>query len=414
MFVPSEAEETLTLTIAFADGRTEDVTTTTPQEYLAGEGYRIVVSFKKIEISTTVVKLDGLFNLWTDHGEEDDIDEDKQTETVTFQTPTNVEDQLSNAYLVAPGGTVRFKVSRAYTLDEQNEGKFTNTLRAYNTEFTGAFDIATVWADTENLIETPTVTGSGKNAVVAVKAKSGVSGNAVVAIKKTGTSEIVWSYHIWVTGYNPEDPDYQYTNSNNGVVFMDRNLGAKEAGLGSGLGTGLFYQWGRKDPFPATGSVTTAATSLSNGTIANTIKNPATFITSSADPYDWYYGGTRNNELWGNNDLKTIYDPCPAGWRVPVNPSSSADTSPWVGFTKDNGGTFSSGYNWGTNAVYPAAGYRTRDTGAISSGIGTRGLYWSAALSGIDALYLNLTNITVDLVNTSSRAAGFTVRYVQE
>jgi hypothetical protein len=32
--------------------------------------------------------------------------------------------------------------------------------------------------------------------------------------------------------------------------------------------------------------------------------------------------------------------------------------NPWAGFTKDNGGVFSKGYNWGDNAIYPGTGYR--------------------------------------------------------
>jgi hypothetical protein len=86
----------------------------------------------------------------------------------------------------------------------------------------------------------------------------------VVAIKKDGTDEIVWSYHIWVTGYDPKASDATYPNpynrNNNGkrFVFMDRNLGAKEEGQtyldnDANNNAGLYYQWGRKDPFPSTG-----------------------------------------------------------------------------------------------------------------------------------------------------------------
>jgi hypothetical protein len=339
---------------------------------------------------------------------------------VTPQTPTNVEDQLSNTYLVAPGGTVRFEVSRAFN---HTDGGFTKNLRVDGTEYIADFDIALVWADAENLIETPTVLGSGKNAIVTVKAKADKKGNAVVALKKKDTEDIVWSYHIWVTDYNPDGgAETQYLNTENGFIFMDRNLGASAAGTGVDVNKGLFYQWGRKDPFPATlaagatqpgsGMFTTAVMSSSNGTIPNTIKNPNVFITSNND---WYYGNERNNELWGHIGLKTIYDPCPSGWRVPKNSGSSADTSPWKGFNNSNGGTFSAGYTWSEKAVYPAAGYRS-ELGVLT-GQNLSGRNWCASPSTSttdNALRLSFSNGNVNIAEGFPRAYGFSVRCVKE
>jgi hypothetical protein len=209
---------------------------------------------------------------------------------------------------------------------------------------------------------------------------------------------------------------------------MDRNLGATKAGTGSGLGTGLFYQWGRKDPFPATlapgatqpgsGSFTAVATTSALGTVTNTIQNPGVFYYSSSSPYDWHYA-SRDNTLWGhdaNGGIKTIYDPCPSGWRVPVNYNMSDATSPWYGFTLSNGGTFSEGYNWGTNAVYPAAGYRDNSSGSLSL-VGTTGYFWSASpysstSSNASLLYFYSGAVYVD--NHYNRARGFSVRCSQE
>jgi uncharacterized protein (TIGR02145 family) len=262
------------------------------------------------------------------------------------------------------------------------------------------------------------------------------SGNAVVKICKNGETTPVWSYHIWVTDYDPAKNTYTNTKNTNNksnlvdghFVFMDRNLGATKASLGSGLGTGLFYQWGRKDPFPATlapsatqpgsGSFTAVATTSALGTVTNTIKNPGVFYYGvSGTDYDWHYA-KRDNTLWGhdaNGGIKTIYDPCPSGWRVPINYNMSAATSPWNGFTTSNG-TWNDGYDWGTNAVYPAAGHRYLSSGKLGN-VGTDGVYWSASpysstSNNVSRLYFYSGYVYVYYTNT--RAYGFSVRCSQE
>ena len=70
------------------------------------------------------------------------------------------------------------------------------------------------------------------------------AGNAVIAVcAADGT--ILWSWHIWVT-----DDEITTKTDKNGLVWMDRNLGALSAKPSDAVNTrGLFYQWGRKDPF---------------------------------------------------------------------------------------------------------------------------------------------------------------------
>jgi hypothetical protein len=349
---------------------------------------------------------------------------------------TKVADGMTNCYIVAPDAELTFPVSRAYIHDGTD---FTDNLRVDDTTpYTGTFDAAIVWADAAVINGTPTVSGNGNTAEVTVKTNASVSGNAVVKICKSGETTPVWSYHIWVTDYDPNAAGATYTNTmntnnmsktNGRFVFMDRNLGATKASLGSGIGTGLFYQWGRKDPFPATldpgatqpgsGSFTAVATTSTLGTIANTIKNPGVFYTAgSSSEYDWHYA-SRDNTLWGhdaNGGTKTIYDPCPSGWRVPVNYNMSNASSPWNGFLTNNGGTFANGYNWGTNAVYPVAGFRLDSNGSLFF-VGTTGYYWSASpftnpSNYASFLYLNSSYVNVD--NGSYRVRGISVRCVQE
>ena len=144
-------------------------------------------------------------------------------------------------------------------------------------------------------------------------------GNALIAAKDEA-GKILWSWHIWMTD-QPEDQVYK----NNAGTMMDRNLGATSALPGDIYAIGLLYQWGRKDPFlglsSTTGSETAKSTidpwpssvDVSYGTIEYAIANPTTFIKGKVPNSDWL--GERNDNLW--NKVKTIYDPCPPGYKVP-------------------------------------------------------------------------------------------------
>ncbi len=258
------------------------------------------------------------------------------------------------------------------------------------------------------------------------------NGNAVIAILGS-TGEILWSWHIWsCAGYDPaatqqvynyvtEVIEYQLDNSGkpvvdsngnpvpvydangnpkvkervrvDGPVFMDRNLGATSVTKGDVHSLGLLYQWGRKDPFVGPQSITsseqavisgTAQTSVvSNanvGTIDYSVKNPTTYISGDETKnYDWL--NAVDHTLWGEGGSKTIYDPCPAGWRVPNGGENGdfarafmpkqGEESKKVGVSvehtydtvnrgMDLTGEFGSATIW-----YPFAAYRTRTGGTI-------------------------------------------------
>lgn len=158
---------------------------------------------------------------------------------------------------------------------------------------------------------------------------SGKKGNALIGAYDS-EENIVWSWHIWVTD-TPAAHEYINYSSVHFGTYMDRNLGALTATPGEAGIAGLLYQWGRKDPFLTSGDIasatpnTVASSVLSEdmqwmvipssqvvGTVAFATKNPTTFITGVSPNYSWLH--TPDISLWGND--KTIYDPCPAGWKV--------------------------------------------------------------------------------------------------
>jgi uncharacterized protein (TIGR02145 family) len=358
--------------------------------------------------------------------------------------PTYTEDGMTNSYMVAQNGEVSFEVSRAY---EYNGSAFTDKLRVANTaNYTGGFDAKVLWQDPGDLIESPTsnasaISGSGNTAIVTVKAKNNKSGNAVIGIYKTGTSTLVWSYHIWVTDYMDGGTGKTVSMVNN-HVFMDRNLGATAADLTTAA-YGLLYQWGRKDPFP--GSVSGSAgwnaagsfsfsssnkvsdqTATGNAVdIIESIQNPTKFYRDVSSG-DWL--PARDNNLWqASGGEKTIYDPCPIGWRVPVYKSNTASVanSPWMEYNDPEYINYATDRDWnstdkgwkftrgGVDTYYPAAGYRGYNSGFAYSG-GVEGIYWSASVNSFNAAVLDFLSTYVLAYSFAYRAYGFSVRCVRE
>lgn len=205
-----------------------------------------------------------------------------------------------------------------------------------------------------------------------------VQGNAVIAVKDNN-DKIAWSWHIWVTLHKPNDSfnfgDYSFFNSLLGyreaelVTFPAREVYVKLVQAGSGreeyvhisqehlyqfvmAGNAPYYQHGRKDPFPGasleiTRDNTTGIYSMkvlqdrlanfksekvtSSHTLGYVIQHPDMYIGQIwRNNVNWYWYHEKNydtsdkNEtghknLWDNKNTKTVYDPCPAGYKIPSN-----------------------------------------------------------------------------------------------
>ncbi|MFR9589154.1 MAG: hypothetical protein SNF86_07080, partial [Rikenellaceae bacterium] len=96
---------------------------------------------------------------------------------------------------------------------------------------------------------------------------------------------------------------------------------------------------------------------------------------------NWCSEAQATTYLW--NDIqaalasgkKSIFDPSPAGWKLPTITENSSAGTPWYGLTAN---LTSSVATFFTNAKYPANGYRVYSTGAMNA-VGTTGSYWSAS-----------------------------------
>lgn len=331
----------------------------------------------------------------------------------------------ANCLQTPAGSTLSADITPHYTYRSMSYAyNSTSTLPAtYNAQ-----SAAVLWENPSGLITSATVSGTTLDCTAAA-----LSGNAVVALydapQSSSTKQIIWSFHIWAGSGQQATNDIQYTlfGGGTGNIFMDRNLGA--TALTGSDATGLLYQWGRKDAFTATAPATSVISSTTNGTIAYSIQNPATFIEgSSATAYDWYYGnGTtgRDTVLWGRTDtgcVKSVFDPCPEGYKTPPENAWTICTSTgeMSSTTADMNisGTYASGWNFytggwktGTTTFYPVAGYIY---GSDASYIAGASGYWSYEPSGSYVHYFYVNQIAVEPdAYFIWHSSGFNVRCVR-
>ena len=286
--------------------------------------------------------------------------------------------------------------------------------------------------------------------------------NAVIAAYNAA-GEVIWSWHLWIVDESPLLATDTYSN---GKTFMRKNLGAFTNSNGDQSeqkildSYGMYYQWGRKDPFPrplyfdATGAYDEdrynelstyikevfTERSATNGTIDYVTKYPMHFITNAAcieedgdGIGDWLVSA--DNTLW-NDNAKSVYDPCPYGWRVPTAEDLSVlqladneDNTPLETARKQYGWHLSDGVN---TYFWSACGRRRYNDGLVENMNSKEGVYpsqpqpwegyyWTSSTSTDGkavALYFDLT--TTRTINkffpshSARRANGFQVRCVKE
>lgn len=250
------------------------------------------------------------------------------------------------------------------------------------------------------------------------------AGNAVIALVDKD-NEILWSWHIWFTSYNPDATasavNRYYTSSNylsNPTTVMKYHLGSIDySGVLSDLNNcyknGLLYQYGRKDAYLA-GTGSTGAdnpvagtqyyynvaagvadfiyTNGTEGTVALGYQNPMTLYFGATAPYYQHMWAGRLNmgDFWGvmyHKDYKTCFDPCPPGWKVAnLNVMHAVFSTGNLTFNNQSSGSVNvaSPFNFyytakgsGPTTFYPPMGYRKGGSGLLTNvGIETR--FWGS------------------------------------
>ena len=263
-------------------------------------------------------------------------------------------------------------------------------------------------------------------------------GNAMIAVFD-GAGTVLWSWHIWGVGDTmpgDEEVSSQATISEKSTLkvkytVMDRTLGA----LSKTSYFTTLYQWGRKDPIPNStvyyvdGQAAEIEMtypvhkpgSAADATILTSVQHPECIIDDYKEglPVDWLASDKTNNYnlLWGDDNTtyvfnkskpaagkgwtngKTIYDPCPSGYRVSSKfawtgfcGSSSGETKniDYIYFVKyANGYYFKKNSSDGVGIYFPMTGSRGCKTGSLWVGSGASAYsslnhdasYWASAPS---------------------------------
>ena len=334
-----------------------------------------------------------------------------------------------------------------------------------------ATQAAIVWTDQSGIIEASSlgIEGSGTNAFVHFRVPQDKikNGNAVIAVKNA-SGTVMWSWHLWfdhsdvlntVACTNYQGYTYNFTKQTLGFAYRKwevstynkprvarvkveqtiANGGTKqvayinitqEPGSVKEISS-TYYQFGRKDAFPGTDTTPDGSFNKNGGnnmSIQNGIQHPETFYTwgsSWYNGYNQYNLWSMNNTTTGYNDnsvVKTIYDPCPAGFHMPAS-------NAFTGFTKNgqnNGpmnvrGAWDYGWNFNNKifspdatVYFPALGYRDLNDGSLGN-VGSHGDYWAAVPDDAHyGCYLFFYSGIVAPQFYGYRSNGFSVRPVSE
>ena len=295
-----------------------------------------------------------------------------------------------------------------------------------------ATQAAIVWTDQSGIVDGLSVTNNGANSYVNfhVPQDQIKNGNAVIAVKNA-SGTVMWSWHLWfdhsgvlntVACTNYQGYTYNFTKQTLGFAYRKwevstynkprvarvkveqtiANGGTKqvayiditqEPGSVKEISS-TYYQFGRKDAFPGTDTTPDGSFTPNGGdhmSIPNGIRHPETFYTygsSWENGYNQYNLWSMDNATTGFNDdavVKTIYDPCPAGFHMPASNAFTGFTTNGQGNGPINvNGDWDYGYNFNNKifspdatVYFPASGYRGSSNGSLSSA-GSHGYYWSA------------------------------------
>ena len=328
-----------------------------------------------------------------------------------------------------------------------------------------------VWTDQSGIVDGLSVTNAGANSYVNfhVPQDKIKNGNAVIAVKNA-SGTVMWSWHLWfdhsdvlntIACTNYQGQVYNFTKQTLGFAYRKweastydkpRVVRVKVEQTIANGGTKQFayiditqnpgsvkeisstlYQFGRKDAMPVVQTVSDGSFTANGGdqmSVTNGIQHPETFYTYGStwdNGYNQYNLWSMNNTTTGYNDnsvVKTIYDPCPAGFHMPASNAFTGFTTTGQTASTQSQFNVSGAWDWGWNfnnkitspdaAVYfPALGFRYRD-GSLYN-VGGYGYYWSAVPYGTSVgCYLYFFSGLVGAQSNNNRSNGCSVRPVSE
>ena len=286
----------------------------------------------------------------------------------------------ANCYVIAEAGSYKFKA--VYGNESTN----------YIPDVVSAEILWETWNDASEVTPNSVLaTASYAEDFIIIRTPEVLKAGNAMVVAKDANDKILWSWHIWI-------PETAIVTANfsgiMGVDMMDRNLGALVATADTDAQVdptsyGMVYQWGRKDPFTAAAEFNGEAPATYAGVPETLAEGQITLEESIADPRllghinngDWCL--VPNNEYWADAE-KTIYDPCPPGYRVPkkitANPFWSSNLTTQAGWAiNSTAGWLKLGSP--DASVFPIAGYRDDYGVDALAKVGVRTLYWTSQAS---------------------------------
>ena len=337
-------------------------------------------------------------------------------------------------HLPKPGGGYYPEDLILHTFVDHNDDPITSPYINIQNAADQATKAKVIWEDCQNIVTTPKVTGSGADSYLTftIKKENLQNGNAVVAVTNA-TGKVMWSWHLWFTpksslkkiAVTSDGAEYKFMTDNLGWKYTKWTGGLKRevvvkieqqaetgekktatitlkqaAGNNVREGYGNLYQWGRKDPLPGINTTGFAfdnnyveipkdkgeepanVIKMKTRTIGRSIQNPGIMLPKvGGGKLGWQYQqiinmwSANNNKLDGSvrNDVKTIYDPSPVGFKVP-------DAHAFMGFST-TGAVWSNGYTFKVDndkeIYFQAGGARYGTSGALTAN-GIVGFYWQS------------------------------------
>lgn len=323
-----------------------------------------------------------------------------------------------------------------------------------------------VWQDEKNLVTNVDLSTDKHFLTFEVPPANIKQGNAVVAVKD-GSGIIMWSWHIWVTDYKLGTELKTITDPANltrNYSFLPYNLGWCDANTTTysersvkirftqtctkksciititqkshsvSIGANNpYYQWGRKDPMLSSDGTNknkiwydtyglarrdtiNASWAVDSTVISNGIKNPKTFCTNIAMDNKYInLWNIDNNSV--SEDLKTsvksVYDPCPTGYKIPVANAFRTFTAVNSAWKKYPSNIWGRDFTCNIGSLlFPASGYRNYYDSKIYD---KRGNYWSASSNNSKyGCYFTFDKDKVHLKHNANRTCGNAVRPVKD
>ncbi|MFR9524157.1 MAG: fimbrillin family protein [Rikenellaceae bacterium] len=289
----------------------------------------------------------------------------------------------------------------------------------------------------------PNFTTSGARSAMKVTLPWNIDeGNFLVVVTLNGN--VLWSWHFWVTDYDPDliaaqnsaiEGVYVYTYDDaQGAVhrydnqdlwatlyrdrfIMDRNLGARDCDYAPNRDGVLHYQFGRKDPFPADSSLSPTLVD-DCVTFAEAVQNPTTFYIRTAKPFSWNQESLTmgSSYLWFDKGVandpdasgKSIFDPSPLGWRVPRYGTFTVLTDENSAYDSKNNQVLYNGV-----VQLPMTGFRSNMTGSIGD-YGSQGNMRVSTQIDSSFGYNLVYNPDVDPDKNNTLTDGFCIRCIEE